>query len=55
MSLAELIRLLEVKITTLNVAQATASTNGDVKQVILIGDDIIKTQITLDQLKTLVT
>ena len=54
MSLAELIRLLEARIATLNIARATASANGDLQQVLLIDDDIVKTQTTLDQLKTLV-
>lgn len=54
MSLEQLIQLMEARIAHLNNARATAAANGDVAQVIIIDDDIVQTQTTLDQLRTLV-
>jgi hypothetical protein len=54
MSLAELIQLVENKLAALNSARASAAAVGDVNQVILLDAQIVETQLTLDQLKTLV-
>ena len=54
MSLDQLIQLMESRIAHLNNARATAAASGDVAQVIIIDDDIVQTQTTLDQLRTLV-
>lgn len=54
MSLAELIQLVQNKLSALNSARASAASVGDINQVILLDAQIAETQLTLDQLKTLV-
>lgn len=54
MSLAELIQLVQSKLAALNSARGTAASLGDINQVILIDAQIVETQLTLDQLNTLV-
>lgn len=54
MSVAELIQLVENKLAALNSARASAAAVGDINQVILLDAQISETQLTLDQLKTLV-
>jgi hypothetical protein len=54
MTLEQLIRLMEARIAHLNNARATAAANGDVTQVMVIDENIVQTQTTLDQLRTLV-
>jgi hypothetical protein len=54
MSLAELIQLVQAKLAALNVARSTAASLGDINQIILIDAQIVETQLTLDQLNTLV-
>lgn len=53
MSVAELIRLMENKLSALNNAKATAGAVGDITQVNAIEIQILDTQMTLDQLRTL--
>ena len=54
MSLAELIQLVQNKLSALNSARASAAAVGDINQVVLLDAQIAETQLTLDQLKTLV-
>jgi hypothetical protein len=54
MSLAELIQLVQAKLAALNSARASAAAVGDINQVVLLDVQIAETQLTLDQLKTLV-
>jgi hypothetical protein len=54
MSLAELIQLVQAKLAALNSARASAAAVGDINQVVLLDAQIAETQLTLDQLKTLV-
>lgn len=53
MSLAEVIQLVQNKLSALNSARATAAQIGDIAQVVLLDEKITETQLTLDQLKTL--
>lgn len=53
MTLAEVIRLVENKLSALNSARASALAIGDMNQVILLDSQITETQMTLDQLRTL--
>lgn len=53
MSLEELIRLVQNRLTALNGLRSTAAALGDVNQVILLDSQIQQTQLTLDQLNTL--
>lgn len=54
MTLEELIHLVQNKLTALNSSRATAASFGDVNQVVLLDMQITETQLTLDQLNTLV-
>jgi hypothetical protein len=54
MTLDELIRLVEARLSAMNVARATAAAVGDVAQVMRIDAEVAETQATLDRLKTLV-
>ena len=54
MNIPDLIKLLQKKIAALNSARSTAYSLGDVDQVMLIDAQITETQLTLDQLNTLV-
>jgi hypothetical protein len=54
MSLAELIKLVQNKLSALNSARASAAAVGDLSQVVALDAQISETQLTLDQLKTLV-
>ena len=53
MSISELIRLMEARLTALNSARASAATVGDIEQIQRIDADVAQTQLTLDQLRTL--
>ena len=53
MSITELIRLMEAHLSALNSARASAAAIGDVAQVTRLDADVLKTQATLDQLRTL--
>ena len=53
MSITELIRLMEAHLAALNSAKASAAAIGDVAQVTQLDVDVLKTQNTLDQLRTL--
>jgi hypothetical protein len=53
MSIDELIRLIESHLAALNSARASAAAIGDVNQVTRLDADVMKTQTTLDQLRTL--
>ena len=54
MTLAELIQLVSYKLAALNSARASAASVGDMNQVVSLDSQIAQTQLTLDQLKTLV-
>jgi hypothetical protein len=54
MTVEELIVLMERKLTTLNVARTSATNIGDLNQIVFLDGQIILTQTTLDQLRTLV-
>lgn len=54
MSIDELIRLMEARIVALNAARASAAQAGDIGQITRLDTDIVQTQTTLDQLRTLV-
>ncbi len=54
MTLAELIQLVSYKLAALNSARASAVSVGDMNQVVSLDSQIAQTQLTLDQLKTLV-
>ena len=54
MNVSDLVKLLQKKISALNSARATAYVLGNVDQVMLIEAQITETQLTLDQLNTLV-
>lgn len=53
MSIEDLIRLMEARLAALNSARATAASVGDLAQVTRIDADVVQTQTTLDQLRTL--
>jgi hypothetical protein len=53
MSITELIRLMEAHLAALNSARASAAAIGDLVQVTRLDADVLKTQTTLDQLRTL--
>jgi hypothetical protein len=53
MSIPELIKLMEAHLAALNTARATAAAIGDITQVTRLDSDAMKTQATLDQLRTL--
>ena len=53
MSIEDLIRLMEARLAALNSARASAAGIGDLAQVTIIDADVVKTQTTLDQLRTL--
>lgn len=53
MSLEDLIRLMEARLSALNSARASAASIGDLNEVTRLDADIATTQITLDQLRTL--
>lgn len=53
MSITELIRLIEAHLAALNSARASAAAIGDLSQVTRLDADVLKTQTTLDQLRTL--
>lgn len=52
MTISDLIRLLQNQIATLNGLLATATIQGDTARVLLLDAQILQTQATLDQLKT---
>ena len=54
MSISELIRLMEARLAALNSARASAAAVGDLEQITRIDADVAQTQLTLDQLRTLV-
>lgn len=54
MNIAELIKLMENQLSALNNAKASAGAIGDITQYNAIEIQILETQITLDQLRTLV-
>ena len=54
MKVPDLIRLLQKKIAALNSARSTAEALGDIDQIVVIDAQITETQLTLDQLNTLV-
>ena len=54
MSIEELIRLMEARLAALNSARASAAAVGDIEQIQRIDADVAQTQLTLDQLRTLV-
>ena len=53
MSITELIRLMEAHLAALNSARASAAAIGDIAQITRLDADVLKTQTTLDQLRTL--
>jgi hypothetical protein len=53
MSLEDLIRLMEARLAALNSARASAAAVGDLVQITRIDADVVQTQTTLDQLRTL--
>lgn len=53
MTVTELIKLMQNRIAALNGQRNTAVSVGDVEQILVIDGQIEATQITLDQLKTL--
>lgn len=53
MTLTDLIRLVQNRLSTLNNQRSTAASHGDVSEVMRIDDLIAETQLTLDQLHTL--
>jgi hypothetical protein len=53
MTLAELIQLVSYKLSALNSARASAVSVGDLSQVVNLDAQILQTQITLDQLRSL--
>lgn len=54
MNLDDLIRLLEARLAALNGARATAAAVGDIGRVGQLDAEVAATQITLDQVRTLV-
>jgi hypothetical protein len=52
MTIPDLIRLLQNQIATLNGLMATAEAQGDVARVVALDAQILQTQATLEQLKT---
>ena len=54
MSIAELIRLMEARLAALNSARASAAAVGDIEQITQLDAEVAQTQLTLDQLRTLV-
>lgn len=53
MTLDELIRLMEARLSALNGARASAAAVGDLAQITRLDADVAQTQQTLDQLRTL--
>lgn len=53
MSLDDLIRLMEARLAALNAARGYAAAVGDLNQVVTLDPQILQTQQTLDQLRTL--
>lgn len=53
MSIEDLIRLMEARLAALNAARSSAAGVGDLAQVTRIDADVVQTQTTLDQLRTL--
>lgn len=51
MSIVELLRLLEAKLSSLNIARSTASAIGDIQSVLVLEDEIFETEQTLNKLK----
>ena len=54
MTLAEVIQLVSYKLAALNSARASAVAVGDLDQVVSLDSQINQTQLTLDQLRSLV-
>ena len=54
MTLAELIQLVSYRLAALNSARASAVAVGDLNQVVSLDSQINQTQLTLDQLRSLV-
>jgi hypothetical protein len=52
-SVEDLIRLMEARLAALNSARGSAASIGDVEQVTRLDADIVTTQTTLDQLRSL--
>jgi hypothetical protein len=53
MSIDELIQLVSYKLAALNSARSSALSVGDLNQVVALDSQINRTQLTLDQLRTL--
>lgn len=53
MKVEELVRLMEARLAALNAARSSAAAVGDLSQITKIDHDVIETQTTLDQLRTL--
>lgn len=53
MSIEDLIRLMSARLAALNAARASAASVGDLAEVTRLDADVVQTQITLDQLRTL--
>ena len=53
MSFDDLIRLMEARLSALNSARGSAAAVGDLAQVTKLDADIVTTQTTLDQLRSL--
>jgi hypothetical protein len=53
MTLAELIQLVSYKLSALNSARASAVSIGDLNQVVSLDAQILQTELTLDQLRSL--
>jgi hypothetical protein len=53
MTIPDLIKLIENRVSYLNILRATAVSSGDVQQVYAIDVQLTETQLTLDRLKTL--
>lgn len=54
MTLDDLIRLMQARLSAMNVARASAAAVGDLEQITRIDAEVAETQATLDRLKTLV-
>ena len=54
MSIDDLIRLMEARLAALNSARASAAAVGDLAQITRLDEEVSQTQLTIDQLRTLV-
>lgn len=53
MSIDDLIHLMEARLAALNSARGSAAMAGDIPEIVRLDENIVQTQITLDQLRTL--